>query len=351
MGCKEEFQEIITRNLKKHISLVNQENAVYEDSELFLVWSWAGINQISIQEAAVEMHDCNFNVPSGDTILHHISKQPYQVLEQGFDETLTELMQKARKHRLFTHPVVVAIDFTDIEWYGEDLPYIVHSQQKNGTNRFIRFASLGIVEDGKRFIVKILPVTPLSSKENIVTRLIQYAQQLVDIRVILLDRGFYTGNVIQNIDDQEEKFIIPVVRQGDNVKQMMKTTVKHGPQQYTMTDGTTYRFVTVASDDSLLPYATNMTDAKASVIHELYSSRFGIETQYRVKNRFLGRTCSKKYSVRNGFFVLAVCLYNIWIMLNIAERGRKGIDPGKIPIRVDRLKHIYRLTVYPRTPR
>lgn len=352
MGCKEEFKKIITDMLIKHIELVKKENAVYTDSQLFLVWSWAGINQVSIQEAAVEMHDCNFKVPSGDTILHRISKQPYRVLEHGFDSILEELLKKARKQRLFTHPVVVAIDYTDIEWYGEELPYIVRSKQKNGTDRFIRFATLAIVEDGKRFTLKVLPVTPLSSKEQIVTELLSYAQDLVDIKVVLLDRGFYTGKVMQKVQNKDETFIIPVKKHGSKVKKTMDAALKDGPQRYEMGNGTSYMMTAVQIDDNrVLAYATNMENVESEYVHSLYTSRFGIETQYRVKNRFMGRTCSKKYSVRYGFFVLAVCLYNLWVLLNIVERGRQGLDPGKIPIRVDRLKHIYRLTVYPRAPR
>ncbi len=101
-----------------------------------------------------------------------------------------------------------------------------------------------------------------------------------------------------------------------------------------MSDGATYNLV-VAKDgekDKLLSYATNM-NVKAKVAHELYSHRFGIETQYRVKNKFLGKTCSKEYSFRYNFFILAVTLYNLWILLNIIG-GKEGLEPGKIPIKV-----------------
>jgi len=115
-----------------------------------------------------------------------------------------------------------------------------------------------------------------------------------------------------------------------------------------MSKGATYTLMVVKDEDNdkLLPYATNMDDVESSVVHELYESRFGIETQYRVKNKFFGKTCSKKYSVRYAFFILAVALYNLWVLLNIIERGRMGLEPGKIPIKVDRLKHIFRKIIY-----
>ena len=345
------LQDIIVETLGRHITLVKRNNSTYSDSQEFLVWSWAGVNQISVQEASEELRDCGYDVPSGDAVLDRLSNQPYNILEQGFNHTFKDQVSQARKQRLFTHSVIVAIDFTDIEWYGEDLPFIVRGKAKNGTDRFIRFATAGVVEDGKRFTLKVLPVTPLSCKEKVVKELIDFVQKLVSIRVLLLDRGFYCNEVIQEIKNMKHRFVIPA-KKYDKVKQLMKTAYEEGPQRYEMSKGSTYTLVVVKDEDTrkLLPYATNLDGIQPVVIHELYTHRFGIETQYRVKNQFLGRTCSKQYSMRYGFFILAVALYNLWVLLNILERGKQGLDPGKIPIKVDRLKHIFRKIIYREAP-
>jgi len=350
-ALEDKLKDVIVKTLSKHIALVKGGNSTYSDSKEFIVWSWAGVNQISVQEASEELRDCGYDVPSGDAVLDRLSKQPYKILEQGFDHVFGDHVSQARKQRLFTHSVVVAIDFTDIEWYGEELPFIVRGKAKNGTDRFIRFATAGIVEDGKRFTLKVLPVTPLSCKEIVVKELIDFVQKLVSIRVLLLDRGFYCNEVVQEIKNMKHRFVMPA-KKYDKVKQLMKTAYKDGPQRYEMSKGATYTLVVVKDEDTrkLLPYATNLDGIQPVVIHELYTHRFGIETQYRVKNQFLGRTCSKQYSVRYAFFILAVALYNLWILLNILERGRQGLDPGKIPIKVDRLKHIFRKIIYREAP-
>lgn len=347
---KNQIKNFIVETLEKNIELVKGSNAIYSDSEFFLVLSWAGINQISIQESAEQLKEMGYTVPSVDTILNRLSNQPYHILEKGFDKSFQSLLSKAAKRHLFNRPVVVAIDLTDIEWYGEDLPFIVISKTKNGTNRFIRFATIAIVEDGKRFTLKVLPITPFSNRAKIVKQLVEYARRFVDIRVILMDRGFYSNEVIKTIKAMEVSFLLPAVK-NEKVKRKMEEAFQKGPMEYEMSDGVTYILSVIKDEekDRLLPYATNMR-VDPQVLHELYTKRFGIETQYRVKNRFLGRTCSKQYSVRYCFFTLAVCLYNIWILLNIAERGRNGLEPGKIPIRVDRLKHIFRKIVYRMAP-
>lgn len=348
---KDKLKDVIVTTLSHNITLVKRNNSTYSDSQEFLVWSWAGVNQVSVQEASEELRDCGYDVPSGDAVLDRLSKQPYEILEQGFDHVFENYVSQARKQRLFTHSVAVAIDFNDIEWYGEELPFIVGGKAKNGTDRFIRFATVGIVEDGKRFTLKVLPITPLSCKEKVVKELIDFVQKLVSIRVLLLDRGFYCNEVIQEIKNMKHCFVMPA-KKYDKVKQLMKTAYSDGPQQYEMSKGATYTLMVVKDEDTgkLLPYATNLDGIQPVVIHELYMHRFGIETQYRIKNQFLGRTCSKQYSIRYAFFILAVALYNLWILLNILERGRQGLDPGKIPIKVDRLKHIFRKTIYREAP-
>jgi hypothetical protein len=348
---KDVMKDIIIKTLEKHVTLVKRNNCKYEDSKEFLVWSWAGINQISRQESSEELQDCGYDVPAGDTMLNRLTLQPYKILEKGFDNILHDQINQAREQRLFTHPVIVAIDFTDIEWYGEELPFIVKSKEKNGTDRFIRFATIGVVEEGKRFTLKVLPVTPLTIKEKIVQELIEYVQTLVSIRVVLLDRGFYSNEVVEQIKQTDVRFVIPA-KKNDKVKENMEIAYKEGPLDYEMSKGATYTLMVVKDEDNdkFIPYATNMIAVEPAVVHELYLHRFGIETQYRVKNKFLGRTCSKMYSVRYGFFVLAVALYNIWVLLNIMERGIQGLDPGRIPIQVDRLKHIFRLIIYQQAP-
>ena len=349
---EDKLKDVIVKTLSEHVTLVKGGNSTYSDSQEFLVWSWAGINQISVQQASEELCYCGYDVPSGDAVLDRLSKQPYRVLEHGFDRVFHSQVSQARKQRLFSHSIIVAIDFTDIEWYGEELPFIVKGKSKNGTDRFIRFATAGIVEDGKRFTLKVLPVTPLSCKEKIVKDLINFVQKLVSIRVLLLDRGFYCNEVVQEIKKMKHCFVIPA-KKYDKVKQLMKTAYKDGPQQYEMSKGATYILVVVKDENTkkLLTYATNLDVIQPSVIHELYTHRFGIETQYRLKNQFLGRTCSKQYGMRYGFFILAVALYNIWVLLNIFERGRQGLEPGKIPIKVDQLKHIFRKIIYQQAPR
>lgn len=48
----------------------------------------------------------------------------------------------------------------------------------------------------------------------------------------------------------------------------------------------------------------------------IYSQRWGIETGYRDKNEFLGKTHSLSYNVRVFQFLLSIFLYNLWILFD-----------------------------------
>lgn len=60
-----ELQEIIVETLSRHIELVKHTNNTYSDSQEFLVWSWAGANQISVQQTSEELRDCGYTVTVG----------------------------------------------------------------------------------------------------------------------------------------------------------------------------------------------------------------------------------------------------------------------------------------------
>lgn len=342
---KEEIVKILLNTIDENVELIRGKNTTYPNASLFTCMVWAGINRISIDEATEQLDELGYDVPSSDTILYHISNQPYELLEAGFQKVIESLLHKAKP--LFDKEVIVAIDYNLLEWYGEELPYIIRSKPRKGTDKFIAFATVAIVEDGKRFTLRVLPVTPFSDKKEIVRELLEYTMRFVKIKVVLMDRSFYSREIIEMLNNQIP-FIIPAVN-NKKVRKYKEVAKRKGEIEYEMGNGTRYRMVVYEKDGKLYPFATN-TGYAPETIFELYRKRFGIETQYRIKNRFLGRTCSREYSMRYFFFLLAICIYNLWILLNIVRRGKDGLDPGKIPIKVDRLVHLMRKVIFFNSP-
>jgi hypothetical protein len=250
---KEEIVKILLNTIEENVKLIRGKNTTYSNASLFICMIWAGINRISIDEATEQLEELGYNVPSSDNVLYHISNQPYKLLEFGFQKVIESLMNGAKF--LFEEEVVIAIDYNLLEWYGEDLPYIIKSKSRKGTDKFIAFATVAIVEEGKRFTLKVLPVTPFSDKKEIVKELLEYAMKFVKVKVVLMDRAFYSGEIIGMLSEWVP-FIIPVVN-NNKVKEYKEIAKEKGEIEYEMSSGIKYRMIVYEKDEKLHPFATN----------------------------------------------------------------------------------------------
>jgi len=79
----------------------------------------------------------------------------------------------------------------------------------------------------------------------------------------------------------------------------------------------------------LLAFATN-THISPERMRKLFKRRWGIETSYRMVNKFLAKTTSKIYSIRLLYFYLAILLYNLWVLLNYGEGERVIVEALKL---------------------
>ena len=79
----------------------------------------------------------------------------------------------------------------------------------------------------------------------------------------------------------------------------------------------------------LFIFATN-TLIKPERLRALFRKRWGIETSYRMVNKFLARMTSKLYGIRLLYFCLAILLYNLWVLLNYGGGTRIIADTLKL---------------------
>lgn len=61
--------DTLVDTLAEKIHLARGANTVYSDASLFITLIWAGINKISIEEAAEQLRDLEYHVPSGNIVL------------------------------------------------------------------------------------------------------------------------------------------------------------------------------------------------------------------------------------------------------------------------------------------
>ncbi len=119
-----------------------------------------------------------------------------------------------------------AIDYTNDPYYGEidtsNEKYVIRSQAKKSTNSFYSYVSLSIINKNERFTISVLPVEKDKSKVDYLTYFIDLINELnFNIKVLFLDREFYTVDVFEFLQDQKIPHITPVVRRGDKMKKLL----------------------------------------------------------------------------------------------------------------------------------
>lgn len=275
------------------------------------------------------------DVPAPRTIRYHLEKLEIDEILQQFSKISSEQYRMVENQRWFKNKVDLSIDTHDWMYYGDkDDEMVLGTQAKNGTSYAYKFATITIVERGIRFTLKALPIRDYSEIRNAVEKLVKYAMQKVKIRRIYLDRGFYEVPIVRMLKRLGVNFII----QAKKTIGIMKVIKENKDKKVIAVDYTMKRTQKALSGEEgvklfIIPhrrkknervcFVTNLdvTEKNAKKYAFGYRRRWGIETSYRVKKEaFRPKTTSKNYAIRLFFFLFSVCLYNLWILVNIFLR-------------------------------
>jgi hypothetical protein len=269
--------------------------------------------------------------PDADTLLYHLKNyKDTKDLHKMFTTLFEIVWEMARKINLFDvrKRYDVAIDYTEWYFYGDrSTPMITGKEPDRGTTKCYKFATIHIVESGKRFTMLALPVGPFNSKEEILCGLLNYVLERIKIRRVYVDRGFCDSNSIKLFNHLHLRYLMPATKIS-TVKSIMEITPAPCViKDFEMKD-ITFNLVIVEEEDNngcmvKRAFATNeVYDENDVTLTErlffLYGKRWGIESSYRVKKHsYLPKTTSKNYFIRLFYFMFSVLLYNLWILADI----------------------------------
>ena len=94
----------------------------------------------------------------------------------------------------------------------------------------------------------------------------------------------------------------------------------------------------------------DIDEKSANQYAELFRRRWGIETSYRVEDDFKPKTTSKKPAVRLYYFLFSVCVYNIWVIVNMILSIVSGIISDKPLITAKRLIILLQMSIMEKPP-
>ena len=318
-GIYKRLLSILDRNLPIEI----RPNAVYTKQDVFEPVIRAQAENTFIESACRRSRRI-----SSDDVFYHLSKLSLRDVAGCLNENVEDVFTRVRKENRIAGKVDIAIDVHEIPYYGKDINiFVLGGKHKSGTNKFYKVITICIVSKGRRYTLAVIPISFFDITVKLLEQLVQIARKYVDIRYVFLDRGFLSVDSISMLYHLAMQFIIPIRRDAKAKKIIMESYFQGKERtKYTLKSGnkvSAFDLVICETDDDLVGFATNI-NGKPERIAKLYRRRWGIETSYRVKNQFYGRTCSRKLKIRLLLVFLSFMLYNLWILAN-RLLGCKGL--------------------------
>ena len=256
---------------------------------------------------------------SPQTVRNYVEKQGMEVIEK--------LLESARKISLKVlkgvKEIDVSIDWTTKTWYGRPVGGLGSSEEGNSWN----YATATTKFNGKVLLLAFVTQVKGMTKEEIVKALVEQVVAMgFKIRLITLDAGFYTVDVLNFIS--QFKYIIAVPVGDVKVFEEFDGDYKTNSKRHRRDEQVEFRLLVYSKEKvrrKTLVYfarATNLDLSKREVLDLYNKVRGPIETSYRNIKAFLPFTSSTKFVFRTLIFVLALVLYSLYTIFK-GEVGRE----------------------------
>lgn len=307
--------------------------------------------------------------PSADTLMMYLGRNSEKDIRKDIKKIFDTVNNKARKLKIYDQPLPLAIDFHLEPYYGKYRNKTIKTDSRKshaGTAYNFKYATADIALDGARLTVYGQHISQLDHKEDIFKEVVEYSRDHINIDYLMADREFFTVKIIKYLMNEKIPYIIPAIKN--------KAIIKEAKKKFN--DGInvfTYHFgqkdgidITIfinrneefdqskpSSSDNpeFYVFSTNMLINQADTTAEnirycdpknyqgynrdeladMYSSRWGIETDYRMYvHEFRPRTTSNKFPIRYLNFFSGEIMRNIWVLSKTMLRNvYEKVLPGK----------------------
>jgi putative transposase len=256
----------------------------------------------------------------------------------------------------------VAVDVVALPYHGTvdeaHQDEVCRSKAKCGTTHFFTYATAYAVVRGRRYTLAMCRVRAKQRMDYVLRTLLARLVTLgIRIKLLLLDRGFYSVRVIQDLITCGLPFIMPAVKRGkkptapggptgtyalaaEKQGRWRSYTLQSAPQGHVAFDLAVVCHNTRGQRGrhrrEALLYATwGVKQRPLSWIRATYRGRFGIESSYRQSHQARIRTSSRKPALRLLFMGVALVLRNVWVWLHAEvlaqpQRGARQLRPQSL---------------------
>jgi hypothetical protein len=252
---------------------------------------------------------------SADTIHSTLDEWNISALQKEYERLC---VHEIRKLHLGLCDII--IDITEEDFYGKTQGvWIVPWTKEKGVEGHFKFLVCSIKCGDRKFpiAVRMIRVGSIISQE--VGAVLDACKTAgIHIRTVLMDRGFYAAEVLQELQNQDVEYIV-FAKKSESFSNMLDSAEKSVTIEHEMVFSkhkTKYKIQTdIALVKNVLEYdwvfATNTQLAGKDIVKK-YRIRWNIETDFRVQDEARIKTKSVKPNVRLFYFIIPLLIFFVW---------------------------------------
>ena len=267
-----------------------------------------------------ESAKCNTYVETisnkADNLHLKISKEYIESLQPSYSNYAINLIKKQRLGL-----VDLVCDITYENFYGEINGLHIHPWTgEEGVKGKFCYLVVAMLYRNKIIPFYAVVLRIGCSKAELIGKAISYCKKIgIKIGKILLDRGFYSGEVIDKIKISKVNYIILVPRR-ELFKCMLESTEESVVIEHEIAYNKDFTKHYVDTDIALVKdildydwiFATNLSIRDIEKYVPVYKKRWNIETMFRVHDEARIKTKSKNHIIRMFYFIIGLLLVLLW---------------------------------------
>lgn len=258
-----------------------------------------------------------------DNLHLKVSEEYIESLQPSYSNYAIELIKKQRLGL-----IDLICDITADDFYGKITGLHIHPWTgEDGVQGKFHYLVVAILHRNRIIPFYAIILRIGSSKAELIGKAISYCKKLgLKIRKIMLDRGFYSGEVIDKLKLEKVNYLIFVPKkvlfrcmlEGTEKSVVIEHEIKYNK------DFTRHRVQTdIALVKDVLDYdwvfATDLNLKEIEKYVPVYKKRWNIETMFRVHDEARIKTKSKNPIIRLFYFIIGMLFVLLWNLYSKTE--------------------------------
>ena len=279
------------------------------------------INREEVTETITEASRSNTYV---ETVNSKLADSLHLNVSKNYADTITSEFFRFIKPKILNQRfglVDLVADITEENFYGKHSGLYIHGWTgERGIVGKIRYLVVAILYRNKiiPFYIEILSLGAFKAES--LGKAIHYCNSLgLKIRNMFLDRGFYSGDIINTLQINKVNYLI-FVPKNKFIKRMIDEKKEDCIIQHEIKYTKEKSVYKAISDYALIHdyldyvwvFATNIKLKEITKYVSLYKKRWNIETMFRVHDEAKIKSKSVKPEIRLFYFVVSMLLLLIW---------------------------------------